>query len=121
SRDTERGTTKGPLRIDSELRNELAAFDDFDPIAPLANDGSRIAAHKGVAADMFTAFYRFEEKRFALAADLSIRRKRCIKIGKQAASDRNQIPVRGQLAELFNSWRIHGLSESCGAPGALER
>src|SRR5947199_2794282 len=84
--------------IDVEFCGDLAVFEDLDTVAVLADDCSRIATNKGIAPDVFATFDRLKEERFALAADLSIRRKRCIKIGKQTAGDWNQIPVQGQLA-----------------------
>ncbi len=78
-----------------ELLDDFAVFDHFDAIARLLDDGARVASDERVAPEMFAAFDRFEKKRFALAANFFVGRKRRLKIGEKAARDRNRgCPVR---------------------------
>ncbi len=80
----------------------------FDPSAGLLDNGARIAADERIAADVFAALDRFTEKRFALAANLAVGRERRFHIGQDAARDRNQVALGGQLHKFSLSRIIHG-------------
>ncbi len=54
--------------------------------AGLLDDGARIAADKGVAANVLAALDRFKEERFALAANFPIGRERRFQIRQDAAA-----------------------------------
>ena len=49
-----------------------------------------------VAAEMLAAFDRFEQKRFALAADFPVGGERRFNVGQQAARDGDHVALRGQ-------------------------
>jgi hypothetical protein len=91
--------------LEREGVHHLGRSEDFDAVAVLADDRARIAAHEGVASEVFAALDGFEEERFALAADLAIGGERGFEIGQQAAADGDQVSLGGQL---------HGIQVDCG-------
>jgi len=69
--------------------------------AVLPDHRARVAAHEGVAPEMFAAFDRFEEERLALAADFAVGRERRFQIGENAARDGNEISLRRKLQKFI--------------------
>ena len=82
--------------------DDFAVFETSTRSAGLADDRARIAADERVTADVFAAFDRFEQKRFARAADFAIGRERRFDVGQQAARHRHQVSLRGELQEFIN-------------------
>ena len=70
----------------SELLDDLAVFEHLDAVAGLPDDRARIAADERIAPEVFAAFDRFEQKRFALPANFAVGRERRFKIGQQAGA-----------------------------------
>lgn len=81
--------------------DNLPIFNDFDAIAGLLDDRARIATNERIAPEMLAAFDRFEQKRFARAADFSVGRKRRFDVGQQAACDGNHIALRGKRQKFI--------------------
>ena len=101
-----------------ELLDDFAVFNQLDAIGGLANDCARIAADKGIAAEMFAAFDRFKQERLARPANLAVRGQRRFDISQQPARNGNEISLRSQLGELFEGGRVHSLE--IPFPGANE-
>ena len=93
---------------DGETLDHFPVLDHVHPPAGLLDDGARIAADKGVAANVLAALDRFAEEGLALAANLAVGRERRFQIGQDAARDRNQVALAGQLQEFILSWIMHG-------------
>ncbi len=72
--------------------------------AGLPDDRARIAADKGVAADVFAAFDGFEQERFARAADFAVGRKRGFNVRQQAAGDRDKVALARPASESHPEW-----------------
>ena len=87
-----------------KLSVTLAVLDHLDAVAGLLDDGARIAADERIAADVFAAFDRFEQERFARAADFAVGRERRFQIGQNAARDGNQVPLRRQFQKFIRRW-----------------
>ena len=113
--DWHRGRCSADLRTTVKLSITLPFSSDFDAVAGLADDRARIAADERVAAEMFAAFDRFEQERFALAADFAISRERRFDIGEQPARDRNQIALRRRASEIPRGWERYMLMSALGS------
>lgn len=81
---------------------DAAPAEHFDAGTDLADDGARIAADEGVAADVFAALDRFEEERFAVAAKFAIGGERRLKSASSRRVTGMQFPC---FANCTNSSR----------------
>jgi hypothetical protein len=93
---------------DNEAFQHLAIFEQVHPRAGLLDDGAGVAADERVTANMFAALNRFAQKRLAPAANLAVGRERRLQIRQNAARDRNQVALAGQLQEFRLSRIMHG-------------
>ena len=102
------GFSLGPGRRrrmgDQEFLDDFAVLDQLQLAADLADDGAGIAAHKRIAPEMFAAFHRLEQERFALAANFVIGGERGFEIGEQPARHRDDVALLGELQERIQCW-----------------
>ena len=96
------------LARDGEMVRQLAILQHVHAGAVLADDRARVAADKGIAAQVFAAFDRFEEERFALPADFPVGREGRFKISQEPAGNGDEVPLGGQLLKFFQGGRKHG-------------
>ena len=83
-----------------KLSTHLAVLQHLHRLAHLPDDRARIAAHEGVAPEVFAALDRLEQERLARPADLAVGRERRFDIRQQPAGDGDQVALGGQLQEL---------------------
>ena len=80
--------------------DDLAVLDDSTRFRLLADDGAGIAAHERVTPNVLAALDRFEQERFALAANFAIGGERRFQIGQKPARDRDQVALAGQFQKF---------------------
>ena len=83
------------------------ALKHLNTVARLLDDRARVATDERIAAQMFAAFDRLEQKRFALSANFAISGKGRLEIGQQTARDRDEVPLRRQFQKLVPRRKIH--------------